>query len=181
MKHCYFSFPKVSFTDGVSAGEGEIFSEQIRAQLQFYRATVLEGLYFSLPGMLISTVNIVLLNLLQRWCQFWLCFYRMWKKPTWTLAIDLYQRKYQFQLHVLPEDALQHPQQPFRDAESVRMYRVPRAEGYSKKGVGTTWAKPSAAVLAFLFSLGPKTNSSWLGESRTPPGYLPYLFLLFGR
>lgn len=95
--------------------------------------------------------------------------------------MDLRQRKDLFRLHVLSEDALQHPQQRFGDAESLRVYRAPSAEGYSEKGVGIPWAKLSAAMLAFLFSLGPKTISSGLRRSRTPLGYLPYLFLLFGR
>lgn len=80
--------------------------------------------------------------------------------------------------HVLSEDALQHLQQHFGDVESMSMYWAPHAEGCSKKGVGTTWAKLSEALLVFLFSLGPKTDTSWLGQSRTPLGYLPYLFLL---
>lgn len=49
VKHCYFFSSKISFTGSVSAGEGHIFSEQ----LKFYCVTVLEGLYFSLPRMLL--------------------------------------------------------------------------------------------------------------------------------
>lgn len=42
-------------------------------------------------------------------------------------------------------------------------------------------AKLSEALLVFLFSWEPKTDTSWLGRSRTSLDYLPYLFLLLGR
>lgn len=97
VKHCHFFFSEVSFTGRVSAREGEIFNEQIRAQLKLYCVRVLEGLYFCLPWMLIismltefPTKKPVLIVLLSHV-----------KKSNSVSAINFPQRKYLFQSHVV--------------------------------------------------------------------------------
>lgn len=118
VKHCHFFFSEVSFTGRVSAREGEIFNEQIRAQLKLYCVTVLEGLYFCLPWVLIISMRTefptkmpVLIVLLSH----------VKKNPTWSQLLTSLKGNTSFS-HVLSEDALQHLQQHFGDAESMSMY-----------------------------------------------------------
>lgn len=118
VKYCHFFFSEVSFTGRVSAREGEIFNEQIRAQLKLYCVTVLEGLYFCLPWVLIISMRsefptkmpvlIVLLSHVK-------------KNPAWSQRLTSRKGNTSFS-HVLSEDALQHLQQHFGDVESMSMY-----------------------------------------------------------
>lgn len=149
-------FPNVSFTDGVSAGEKEVFTEQIRAQLKFYHATVWGGPLFisAMDAFQYSEYSVI--EFITKMPVLVVLLLHV-KKSNSVFGYWPLSKKILVSITHVVRGRFTTPTEQFQGCQDhVHILSTPLRSLH--QGVGMTWAKLSAAMLAFLCSLWPKSN-----------------------